>query len=382
MIQVVGLEAIQLVLLGTLFEIVVFSCEIPTGIVADVVSRRKSVLFGLALFGVAFLVMGVFPFFAALIAGEAIRGIAETFISGAQEAWITDEIPHSEDAGRSASDVIVQGAQVGMFGRFAGVWIGAALGTVSLAFPLIIAGIGFVALAVFLMTQMQEHGFERNSEKGARRAALKGTLREGWSIVKTRGILLTIMVLTLIHGMSSEAFDRLWNKLILDLGNLPTVFGLSDVYWWAIINSLAMLFTVGLTALVRRKVDLDAPKALPKLLLALYSLVAVGMLLFGYSPYFWWAIGAFLFVRSLRGVISPLVVAWVNKHSTSDVRATMLSFEGQSHSFGEIMSGPMLGSVAKWISVQASMYASAGLLVPGILILRKRAKPDANDEPG
>ena len=45
-IETVGLDAFQLVILGTILEITIFSCEVPTGVVADTVSRRLSVIIG------------------------------------------------------------------------------------------------------------------------------------------------------------------------------------------------------------------------------------------------------------------------------------------------------------------------------------------------
>ena len=38
-VQTVGMSPLQLVLVGTFMELTIFVCEVPTGIVADVVSR-------------------------------------------------------------------------------------------------------------------------------------------------------------------------------------------------------------------------------------------------------------------------------------------------------------------------------------------------------
>ena len=40
------LSALQLVLVGTMLELTVFVFEVPTGVVADVYSRRLSVIIG------------------------------------------------------------------------------------------------------------------------------------------------------------------------------------------------------------------------------------------------------------------------------------------------------------------------------------------------
>src|SRR3954449_960386 len=63
-VRTVGMSPLQLVLVGTFMELTIFACEIPTGIVADVVSRRLSVVIG-------YLVMGGAIVFCGLVAEPA-----------------------------------------------------------------------------------------------------------------------------------------------------------------------------------------------------------------------------------------------------------------------------------------------------------------------
>lgn len=65
---VVGLSPLQLVLVGTTLEAVAFLGEVPTGIVADLYSRRRSIIIGLALIGAGFTLEGSIPSFAAVLA--------------------------------------------------------------------------------------------------------------------------------------------------------------------------------------------------------------------------------------------------------------------------------------------------------------------------
>src|SRR6186713_326714 len=60
---VAGLTPVQLILVGTALEISAFVFEVPTGIVADVYSRRLSIIIGYILMGLGFLVEGFFPSF-------------------------------------------------------------------------------------------------------------------------------------------------------------------------------------------------------------------------------------------------------------------------------------------------------------------------------
>ena len=57
-IETVHLNPLQLILVGTTLEVACFIFEIPTGIVADVYSRKLSIVIGVVLTGVGFILEG------------------------------------------------------------------------------------------------------------------------------------------------------------------------------------------------------------------------------------------------------------------------------------------------------------------------------------
>ena len=62
-VTVVEMSPLQLVLTGTILEATVFLFEIPTGVLADVRSRRLSIIIGYVLMSVGFLLEGSVPLF-------------------------------------------------------------------------------------------------------------------------------------------------------------------------------------------------------------------------------------------------------------------------------------------------------------------------------
>ena len=90
-IQVAGLDPLQLILIGTALELTVFLFEVPTGVVADVFSRRRSILIGVVLVGAGFVLEGLVPVFGFMVFAQVVWGVGTTFRSGATEAWISDE---------------------------------------------------------------------------------------------------------------------------------------------------------------------------------------------------------------------------------------------------------------------------------------------------
>ena len=63
MVEVARLDPLQMLLVGAVLEGTVFVFEVPTGLMADAVSRRLSVIIGHALTGVGFLMLVAFPGF-------------------------------------------------------------------------------------------------------------------------------------------------------------------------------------------------------------------------------------------------------------------------------------------------------------------------------
>ena len=137
-----GLSALQLVLVGTVLEISVFIFEVPTGVVADVYSRRLSIIIGMFLMGLGFVLEGSFPLFWTILLAQVLWGIGYTFTSGATQAWISDEIGES-CAGRA----FMRASQVGQIASLLGIGMGMLLGSVRVNLPIQLGGFCLVLLA-------------------------------------------------------------------------------------------------------------------------------------------------------------------------------------------------------------------------------------------
>ena len=95
------LDPFRLLLLGTILEGTYLVFEIPTGVVADTISRRLSVVIGLVGSGIAFAILGLAHSFAMAALSQFLWGVFATFQSGADVAWLTDEL--GEEAARPSS---------------------------------------------------------------------------------------------------------------------------------------------------------------------------------------------------------------------------------------------------------------------------------------
>ena len=376
--EVVGLTPLQLVLVGTTLEIICFSFEIPTGIVADLYSRRLSVIIGFLLIGVGFLIEGTLPFFAAILLTQVFWGIGATFLSGALEAWIVDEVGEEH-----VGQVFVRGSQAGQIGGVIGIIVSVALGSIALALPVIVGALIMLVLGVFLILFMPETGF-KPTPRGERSTwqSMFHTFRQGLGLVRQRRILMIFLAIALVGGLYSEGFDRLWQVHFLRDFTLPGLGTLQPVVWFGVIGIAGMLLGAVVNEIVRRRLNMQNTKALARALVGLHGAVIMGLLVFALAQNFVLALGALLVASVLRGTVYPILSTWTNQYIDSSVRATVLSSFSQMNAFGQIAGGPIVGVVGDRLGLRAALSASALLLSPVVWLIARAARhPEAIVEP-
>jgi hypothetical protein len=67
-------------------------------------------------------------------------------------------------------------------------------------------------------------------------------------------------------------------------------------------------------------------------------------------------------------VAAPVEAAWLNRELRPEIRATVLSMNGQVNAVGEILGGPPLGALASRTSVPVALVVSAVLLSPVVAL--------------
>jgi len=364
-----GVNPLQLVLVGTALEVSAFVSEVPSGVLADSYSRRLSVVLGIALMGCGIIIEGAVATFWVFVVAQLFWGVGFSFVSGAREAWLADEI--GEEA---AAPVYVRAAQLRQVGGLLGIPIGVALATISLRLPFLVSGPLMLLLAVVLYRVMTEQGFTpARAEDRASWRGLAATARAGLGVVGKRPVLAAILIAAVAYGASSEAFDRLWEVHFLTNFELPPIGGLDPVVWFGIFTAGAMLLSVGGMEVVQRRVDLAGERAPVALLVALGTAIVGGLVVFGLTGSFAVAVLAYWCVAVARRMHEPIFIAWLNRGLDSGSRATVLSLAGQTDALGQMAGGPVLGVVATVRSLRVAMVTTAALLLPAVAIYMRAA---------
>ena len=364
-IQEAGLDPIQLILVGTVLEISIFLFEVPTGVVADVHSRRLSLIIGYAMIGIGLVLEGALPVFATILVAQAIWGIGYTFTSGARQAWLADELEDGIGAGR----IFLKGAQLEQIGALAGIALSVVLATISVALPLIVGGIMFGILAVALVVIMPERGF--SSTPPINRTSwreMRTTFAAGVTTTRTHPVLMAIIAIELFTGASSEPFDRLWTLHMLEIFEFPSPWGLNSLAWFGVIGAGALLIGTILTWFIRRMFDVDEPRTPRRLLAVTNASVIASTLVFALSGSFALAVSMVIATTVLRRISEPVADVWLIQHTESAYRATVFSLRGQANAFAQVALGPAMGVLAVMTTLRTALVGASTLLAPSQVI--------------
>lgn len=371
-VTVVGLNPLQLVLVGTVLELSAFLAEVPTGIVADVYSRRLSILIGVALTGLGFAVEGMFPTLAAALVAQVIWGVGATFGSGATSAWITDEVGEA-----NVGPLFMRASQMGQIGGILGVILGLGFALVAINLPIIVGGLAHLVLAGYLAFVMPETGFKPTPREDRNTFQhMAYTFKEGIKVMRVRPVLILLLATSVFWGMSSEGYDRLWQKHLIDNLTFPTLGNFEPVVWFGILSLVGSAVSIVGTEVVRRRVNMNRAQSLERGLTIITALLIGSVMAFALAGNFVMAFLAILAVDLFRSIRWPLYDTWMNQHIESRVRATVLSMSAQLDAFGQIAGGPVVGFIGLRVTVRVAIFTAAVLLSPALLLFRRTRRHD------
>lgn len=364
LVLVADLSAFQLLLLGTVMGITAVLSEVPTGVIADTVSRKWSAIIGHLLKGGAMVMTGLVTDVPLLLTTQVLWSLGGSFKSGADVAWITDELNRPDRIAR----VLTANARWEQVGSACGmVAFGALAWATDLGTSIVVSGAAMVLLGLLVVTRFPEHDFIPTHEHRWRESA--AILRRGVTFARRDREILVVFAATALVNGGSEAFGRLYPKHLVALGFPQQP---DPIVWFTMLG----LTTVVLAALALRIVEarIDGVGSARRLYAAACVTGALGLLLLSQAPD---ELAGMAGVLLMAGVAEPVArsvsTIWVNRRASSDVRATVHSFLSQAETCGEIIGGLALGAVAAVAGIPAALTGSCLIFaVTAVLVARSR----------
>lgn len=350
-IDLANLEPYQLILLGTALEIAVIFFEIPTGLVADKYSRKLSVVIGYFIIGLGFLVELLTLKFIWIFLAQIIWGFGYTFISGALDAWVSDETHNKE-----IEQTYIKANTISKVMTIFGIIGALGFGIIDIRLPMLLSAILYILMSLILIFVMKER-----VEKEVMHHSMVHQFKLGLKHIFKHPMLKIFVVTAFLLGLYSEGIDRLEEYIVLDKITLTIFSELPSIYIVSIMHMVVALLGVVMLLIIKKHVK-EGLKVY-QWFLALVLFMSFGLLIFAYLPNAYLAMLGFFFFRMTRQGLDPLYTSILAREIPSKMKATVMSTFGQIDGIGQIFSGILMTTLAFVLGTKAILTTTALILI-------------------
>lgn len=379
LVVVADLSPAQLVLVGVFQGVTVVVAEVPAGVLSDALSRRLALVVGHVVMGTGMAATGLVTSYPLLVATQCLWGLGWALSSGADVAWITDELDRPDLIDRvlvAQGRHQLAGVPVGIVGAGALAW------AADLATAIVVTGVAMVVLGLVTVARWPEVRF-RPAAPGRRWRRSMVVLRRGVGLARADRVVLLVLASTvLLHG-GAEGFGRLFERRMV-LQGLPGTA--EPIVWFSLLALVAA--ALGAVAMAGVEARVAGEGVARRLYVAACAVGAVGLVLFAHAPDLPSAVAGALLVAGI-GLPTTRVLATVlvNRRATGEVRATVHSLLSQAENLGEVACGLALAALAAAASSTVALTASGVLLALAGLVVVLIRQPayrarDRTAEPG
>lgn len=357
-----GLDIMQVMLTNAAFTFGSMVFEIPTGVVADTLGRRVSLLLCLATLFVSTLLYVAIAWrgwgFWAFMWVSAFLGLGYTFYTGAVDAWLVDALKATGYT-EPLEPVFARGQMAFGVGMLLGTIGGGLLGQIHLFIPYLVRAAIVVPLFALAWFKMPELGYTpRTLELRRVPAEMRRVFVEGMAYGLRHPVVRPVMLASLVW-MSFLMFGfYTWQRYFLDL------LGKNLVWVDGLISSLVGLSLIAGNALV---VPLSrVVKTRTGLLMLSAGAQAVTAVACGLLTNFFVVVALYLVYGVALGVAMPVKQAYLNAHIPSAQRATIISLDSMFANVGGVAGQAGWGWVARTRSIGAAWVCAGVTLLLGI----------------
>ena len=352
-----GLNLLEANLVNTVFFITLFVFEIPTGIVADVWGRKVSTIIAFWLMAIG---TGTYFFadsFLTCALAEAITAIGMTFITGAFDAWLVDELSFHGFSGQTRW-IFSRSQQAGKIASLGGAFVGALMGGMNLALPWVASGITMIATALVASATMSEQSFvPRPYSFAAGWRQIWTTWKTGTAYARESKAVRFLIVMSAIQSVGFMAPNMQWTPWFKGLLGSSTDLGF---VWWGI----ALMLMLG--AELAHGLGTRSEQWT---LCAVQIVVGACVALAPYSSIAAYSLFFFLTHELGRGLYKPLQDAYLNANIPSAQRATLLSLNAMSFHIGGAIGLIASGALANTWGIPVAWIASGIALILGTSVI-------------
>lgn len=332
-----GLSLTQIMFLQSIFAIALVLFEVPTGVIADKIGRKQSIVFGAFILFISSIVYSLSYNFWEFAIAEIVWAIGLTCISGADSAFIYDSLKQN----RKEKEYKKVWGKAKSFG-YASAGIASVVGGLVAGYSL---RLNWYLEAVFLLIMffvalrfVEPKVYKKTNET----SYFKHAFVSFEKLFKSR----PLIILFIFSAMLATILKiSLWfYQPYMQQSNIPLI------YFGVIWASFHLFAIIGSNSAHRLEGYLGQKKSL--------WFIVIGVTLSMIFMSWWFALFGIVFIflqQFIRGFSPPVILDYTNKLITSRERATLLSIKSLGGSLGFAILGPIFGYIADTYSLSTSL---------------------------
>jgi MFS transporter, DHA3 family, tetracycline resistance protein len=355
------LSASQLLFLGTVMSVALVLSDIPAGVWSDTFSRKWPLVIGHGFLAAGMVMTGVVTAFPLILATHVLWGLGWAFSGGADVAWLTDELDQPD----RVALVLTARARWDLVGGAAGMVAFGVIGwATGLTVAIVVSGAAMALLGLFVAARFTEDNFTPAREQ--RWSASLSIFRRGVALARRDHEILLVFAATMIIN-GAGLITWLFPRQLVDLG-----FPNDPVLWYTALGIFSS--AVGVIALHIVEARIDGIGAARRIYALTCFIGVLGLFVLASAPNALIGGAGVLLVGGIAfNVTRAVSVIWVNRRTTSDVRATVHSFLSQAETTGEISGGFALAVLAHAAGIPVALVTSGALIAcAGAMVARSR----------
>jgi len=337
-----GLTLTEVMILQSIYSFSVALFEIPSGFIADIFGRKRTIVLSTIFTFIGFLVFSFFGGFYAFAIAQVLVGIGGSLMSGSDSAIIYDTLLETNSK-TTYTKIEGRSYAIGNFSEaFAGI-LGGFLAVGSIYMPIYVqTSILFFSIPIaFTLIEPKMHKENKLDQSFKAvlevvRFAMVDNQKLKWLIIYSSAM----GVATLSMAWFAQPFFKSINIPLAYFGIL-----------WAVLN-----FSAGITSFNAHQLDKKDNNY--KILFYLSLAMPISFLFLGYNSSVFGLI-FILLIYLLRGIVTPILRNAINENTTSNKRSTVLSVRSLMIRISFAISAPILGYIADNYSLAISFYALA-----------------------
>lgn len=336
-----------------------FIFEIPTGVIADIYGRKFSVLIGY--FVQALLIIGIslFSNFYILLIIFFLWGVFGTFITGAYDAWVTDNLIYKNKK-KLVEDYYIKEYSIGSIGFVVAGLIGTLIVKLfGINIIWVVTGLSYI-LAGLILVFMAEHKITKES-KGDFKTLFNHTKISAKYSYNDKRVLYFLIASFFVACFMVFTGNIISQPFLKNLGFPVYYFGL---FYSAI--TIIGIFTPYLVKPIGKKIGKDN---LFLSFMLFLQIVVVSLVMFVNKIF----LGVILLVllSFAQDLYSPVRNSYFQKLIPSKMRATLGSFRGMLVAFAFILVAPLVGYLGDALGPKVVILLGGIFLIPAIIFYLK-----------